>query len=267
MAAKGQTTSEETKRKQSEAAKRRYEDPNERIKTGLSNKGKIRNVEQRKRISVGRTGKPSWNKGKTGAYSPEYREKLRKAHQGKKLTEEHKRNIGKVQKNKVTPYSTKVKISDAHIGHWYGAVKYVNYPIYCEKWNKDFRRRISAFNAYNHNGVVICECCGLIQTTKAFNRHHVYYDKKACCAVNEDGDYYSNLGIKGDPYTFEIIGDPNKFVVLCDGCHGYSNGQKDREYWARHYEKIVNEKYNGKSYFTKEEMLAYTREVCGNDPR
>jgi len=65
--------------------------------------------------------------------------------------------------------------------------------------------------------------------------------------------YYSNLGIKGQSSTFEIDGDPNKFVALCDNCHKRTNGKKNREYWARHFEEIINNYYVGRSYFTKKE--------------
>ena len=118
---------------------------------------------------------------------------------------------------------------------------------YCEKWTLEFRRRIRAFFDYK------CAECGTPQNEKLLHCHHVYYDKKACCSVNEDGKYFSNLGIKGNPYSFEIIGDPNKFIALCDNCHKSTSGKKNREFWARHFEKIINNYYLGKSYLTKEE--------------
>lgn len=118
---------------------------------------------------------------------------------------------------------------------------------YCEKWSLEFRRRIRAF--FNNE----CAECGTPQNEKLLHCHHVYYDKKACCSVNEDGKYYSNLGIKDNPRSFEIIGDPNKFVTLCKSCHAKSSGKKNREYWARHFEEIIERYYLGRSYFTKEE--------------
>jgi endogenous inhibitor of DNA gyrase (YacG/DUF329 family) len=118
---------------------------------------------------------------------------------------------------------------------------------YCEKWSLEFRRRIRAFFDF------ICAECGTPQIEKLLHCHHVYYDKKACCSVNENGKYFSNLGIKEHSYTFEIVGDPNKFIALCDNCHKKTSGKKNREYWARHFEEIINNYYVGKSYFTKEE--------------
>ena len=126
--------------------------------------------------------------------------------------------------------------------NWTGGSK-----VYCEKWSLEFRRRIRAF--FNNE----CAECGTPQNEKLLHCHHVYYDKKACCSISEDGKYYSNLGIKDNPHSFEIIGDPNKFIALCDNCHKKTSGKKNREYWARHFEEIINDYYLGRSYFTKEE--------------
>ena len=118
---------------------------------------------------------------------------------------------------------------------------------YCEKWSPEFRRRIRAF--FDH----ICVECGTPQNERKLSCHHVYYDKKACCSVMEDGKFFSNLGIKGQPFTFEIIGDPNKFILLCHNCHAKTTHRKTRHLWARHFEEIINNYYLGRSYFTKEE--------------
>jgi endogenous inhibitor of DNA gyrase (YacG/DUF329 family) len=118
---------------------------------------------------------------------------------------------------------------------------------YCEKWNLEFRRRIRAF--FDHK----CAECGTPQNEKLLHCHHVYYDKKACCSINEERKYFSNLGIKDSRHFFEIVGDPNKFVALCDNCHKKTYAKKNREYWSRHFEEIINNYYLGRSYFTKEE--------------
>jgi len=126
--------------------------------------------------------------------------------------------------------------------NWTGGAK-----DYCEKWTLEFRRRIRAFFDYK------CAECGTPENEILLHCHHVYYDKKACCSINENGVYFSNLGIKGHAFPFEIVGDPNKFIALCDNCHKKTSGKKNREYWARHFEEIINNYYLGKSYFTKEE--------------
>jgi hypothetical protein len=122
--------------------------------------------------------------------------------------------------------------------------------VYCQKWNPDLLRRIRAF--YNHT----CVECGTPQNGTKLHCHHVYYNKKACCEVSADGIYYANLNLKNHPFDFEIIGDPDKFVALCDHCHKVTSGLKHREYWARHFETIINGYYEGKSYLTKEEYAS-----------
>jgi hypothetical protein len=133
--------------------------------------------------------------------------------------------------------------------------------VYCEKWNLEFRRRIRAFHNYT------CVECGTPQNGRKLHCHHVYYNKKACCEVSGDGKYYTNLGIKNAPFDFEIIGDPNKFVALCDHCHHVTSGKKNRAYWARHFETIINGYYEGKSYFTKEEYKQLTYDSSQTDHR
>ena len=202
--------------------------------------------------------------GTTHIVTVETRQKISAAHTGRKHTLESRKHMSEahlgVQAKEKHPLwgthrsdETKLKLKQyrgTKHWNWTGGSK-----EYCDKWNREFRNRISLWNAYNHNGTITCEgCSGVHNGHRGFNRHHVYFDKKACCAVNEEGIYYSNLGIKGASHNFKIDGDPNKFVVLCDKCHAKTIPKQNRVYWARYYEKIVNEKYNGKSYFTKEEM-------------
>jgi hypothetical protein len=61
------------------------------------------------------------------------------------------------------------------------------------------------------------------------------------------------LGIKNGEKSFEIIGDPNKFTPLHQRCHLRTNSKPKRSMYARKFETIINEKFDGKSYFTKEE--------------
>ena len=119
---------------------------------------------------------------------------------------------------------------------------------YCVKFKYGtFRNRCRAY--FNN----ICVLCGLPAGEETLDVHHVYYNKKACCEVSEDGKYYSDLGIKGAPKTFEIIGDPNKFVPLHHKCHSLTTPKPVREHYARHFEKVINEQYGGECYYTEEE--------------
>jgi hypothetical protein len=124
---------------------------------------------------------------------------------------------------------------------------------YCVKFKYGtFRNRC---RAYFDN---VCVLCGQPAGDETLDVHHVYYNKKACCEVSEDGKYYSDLGIKGAPKTFEIIGDPNKFVPLHHKCHSLTTPKPVREHYARHFEKVINEQYEGKCYYTEEEYA----ELC-----
>ncbi|WP_163531471.1 NUMOD3 domain-containing DNA-binding protein [Halobacillus ihumii] len=83
--------SEETKRKISEATKKRYKDPEERKKSSEIMKGK--------------------NKGRK--HSEEARKKMSKAHKGKKHTEEHRRKMSEANKGKQHTEEVKKKIGKA----------------------------------------------------------------------------------------------------------------------------------------------------------
>jgi len=62
-----------------------------------------------------------------------------------------------------------------------------------------------------------------------------------------------NLGTRHKPnlVRHNIKGDPNKFVVLTHQEHAKTN--YNRLEWIRVFEDMIEEKYEGKCYFTKEE--------------
>lgn len=95
---------------------------------------------------------------------------------------------------------------------------------YCPKFTKEFRNRIRAF--FNN----ICTICGKTEKENGKNLHchHVTYNKLTCC---DDSPVY--------------------FAALCNRCHGRTS--HDRESWNYILRYIINEIYNGKSYYTKEE--------------
>lgn len=96
---------------------------------------------------------------------------------------------------------------------------------YCEKFNDEFRSRVRAFFGYK------CVECGMPEEEngRKLSVHHVHYDKSSCCSDA-----------------------PHQFVTLCQKCHARTNTNK--EYWKRVFEELLEEKYGGKSYFTREEM-------------
>ena len=136
-------------------------------------------------------------------------------------------------------------------GFWMGNVRYYN-MIYCELW-KEVNPRVHAFFDYK------CCGCGAPENGHSHIGHHVFYVKGACCWHSEDGIYYTNLNASDHKEDDYCIGEnPNYFVILCQSCHGKTNGKfANRKKWADFYRKMINEQYNGKCYFTKEEMKIF----------
>ena len=101
-----------------------------------------------------------------------------------------------------------------------------SYEPYCPKWTPELRNRIRAFFDYR------CIICGKSQeeNQQLLSCHHVEYDKSACCH-----------------------GKPVHFAALCMSCHAKTNF--DRDQWENIIHIIINEIYNDKSYYTKEEYV------------
>lgn len=134
--------------------------------------------------------------------------------------------------------------------NWVGGPK-----EYCEKFNNAFKRRVLAFWYINNKN--ICPICEKPIIDETPHCHHVYYDKKSCCLKDLEGIYFSNLGISSNEKTFEIIGDPDKFSPLHGNCHAKTTKNGEREFYARKIETLINEKFNGKSYFTEDEYKEF----------
>ena len=104
---------------------------------------------------------------------------------------------------------------------WKGGV---SFEPYCILFNNNFKERVRAFFGNK------CIICG--KTKEENGRllcvHHVNYDKETCC---NDSD--------------------RLFVSLCNSCHVKTNSNRD--YWQEYFTKMINEEYDGKCYYTKEE--------------
>lgn len=215
-------------------------------------RGKKHTSKSIQKMRLNRSGIPAWNKGlempedfcknvserqRDRIIPEEQREKISRSLEGRTKSEEH---------------ISKVVESNSGEGFWYGHHFLKNpprSPRYCELW-KDVNPRVHAFFDYK------CVECGASEIVHSHIGHHVFYVKEACCWYNEDGLYFTNLMApdhKDDDY---FIGEnPNYFVILCSKCHGKTNGNfENRKKWADHFKKIIDEQYNGKCYFTKEEM-------------
>jgi hypothetical protein len=169
-----------------------------------------------------------------------WREKQRISHTGQKRTKE---TCKRISEREITELHRK-RISIAN-------TQSLTEKQYCWK-NRNVAERVRVFFSY------VCVLCGSPENKGKHIHHHVYYDKKACCFIDNEGIYFSNLGIKSNPHPFKIKGDPNKFVLLCRSCHSRTGGKlPNREKWASFFEEMINNYYQGKSYFTKEEMIVY----------
>jgi hypothetical protein len=100
-----------------------------------------------------------------------------------------------------------------------------SFEPYCPKFNKEFKERVRAFFGY------VCPECGTPQNGSKLHVHHVNFNKMSCC---DD--------------TIPL------FVPLCNSCHTATNF--NREYWEEYFTEMIDGYYQGKCYFTKEEMLA-----------
>lgn len=115
---------------------------------------------------------------------------------------------------------------------WKGGIS--NAP-YCYKFNEEFKERNREF--FDRT----CMLCGKTEQEQMndmrargkqvfrLSVHHVNYDKMVCCNDIEP-----------------------LFVPLCIKCNSVVN--KDREYYEEYFTNLINEQYDGKCFYTKEEM-------------
>lgn len=108
--------------------------------------------------------------------------------------------------------------------NWLGGI---SFEPYCPLWTKELRQRIRSF--FNNE----CVICGKTteENKKKLHCHHITYDKNACCD-----------------------GKPIHFAALCNSCHSKTNGNSEnRARWEAILHRIIDEIYDGKSYYIKEE--------------
>jgi hypothetical protein len=258
---KGSKLNQETKDKISKANIGRKHTPEAKAKISAANKGKILSPETKEKISIANIGRLGSNKGKK--FTPEHRAKISKANKGRVISPETRLKISATNKGRILSPETCAKMSASTRGekhpnygkhlspetcaklsiimrerlknpedhpNWLGGL---SFEPYCPKWTPDLRRRVRAY--FNHE----CLLCG--KSTKENGEqlccHHVSYNKMACCD-----------------------GKPVQFAALCRSCHSRTGGQiKNRARWEALIHVIINEIYNNRSYFTKEEWKNLTK--------
>lgn len=112
-------------------------------------------------------------------------------------------------------------------GIWYQRVKLKRSSPYCKKFNDNLKKRV---RAYFGN---CCILCGKSEEEngKALSIHHVNYEKKAGCNGKE------------------VL-----LIPLCKNCHSEVHGEK--EYYEQHFKKLIENEYDSKCYFSKEEYTS-----------
>jgi hypothetical protein len=208
-----------------------------RVKGGATRVGKHRSEETKAKISAANKGKTlseetkaklsTVNRGKT--FSEETKAKMSERQKGKPKSKEHKAKLSESQKGRTFSEEHKAKLSAAMRGktgalasNWQGGI---SFEPYCPLFNEELKERVRIWQDRR------CLRCG---KTEEENRvrlsvHHVEYEKSACCT-----------------------GKPVCFAALCTSCHTKTNGDRDR--WEAIFHHILDELYDGRSYYTKEEF-------------
>lgn len=201
-----------------------------------------------RRLSESHKGKLAWNKGIS---TPEEvraklsvarknrppasditRAKMSASLKGKKLPKrslEQRKKISISQKKRYEDPLLHKRLSDARKGrfcgsnhpNWKGGV---SFEPYCILFNEEFKERSRAWFDY------ICVECGTPQNGERHTVHHVNFNKMSCCDDTQP-----------------------LFVLLCRSCHSKTN--YNREYWEEYFTEMIDGYYQGKCYFSKEEML------------
>ena len=137
---------------------------------------------------------------------------------------------------------------------WIG---YLTETLYCKLFTPEFKLRQYEISDYT------CILCNT--RVEKPHCHHVYEQKASCCQnIDDQGDMFFTIrNQKFYPYILpmadkekELEYGLNKFAVLCNKCHGKVKGKKNGESvfdYIHEIEQIINTKYNGRSYYTREE--------------
>lgn len=176
------------------------------------NKGKGDSVETRKKKSE--SSKKCWTEEKREIYSlrfkmnnpmkiPEIAKKTSISQLGSK-----NHRFGKTPWNKGKPF---MKLENHPL--WQGGISFLPY---CKKFNRELKEKIRIRDN------CICQLCGIIQTNRKHDVHHIHYDKQNC---------YPDL------------------ICLCHDCHVKINHNR------KFYEELFMNKLNDR------ELLFWTRSV------
>ena len=212
--------------------------------------GKHHSKETRNKMRISHTGKH---------HSKETCEKISSSQIGKIISEEQCKQISLSRIGKPLSKNHRINISMglqniSNITDWNGFIKETPY---CKLFSPEFKIRQYEITDYT------CLLCN--KKISNPNCHHVYEQKASCCQnIDETGDLF--FMIRNQKFYPVILPMPdtekeleyglNKFATLCTTCHGKVKGNKKSKSvfeYIRELEQIINNKYKGRSYYTREE--------------
>ena len=208
----------------------------------LNNKGcfkkgrKFSNEQEIKRIEALRK-KGAWNKGLTKETDKSVKriaEKLK----GKQATENHRKKLKGKHNSPKTEFKIGHQINSGRIHSKQSKMKYrfsklgknnpqwqggISFEPYDKSFNNKFKRAIRKRDNQ------ICMLCGIHREKlkRALDVHHINYNKQ--------------------------MSIPQNCISLCASCHMKTN--KDRKIWTKHFQALLNKKYDYKYSETNEIIL------------
>lgn len=154
-------------------------------------------AETRRKMSDATKGERNHNFGKP--LTLEARRKDSESLRGRVFSAEHRRNLSKAGRGKPKPAGYGQRQSEARRGAgnpcWRGGHSHAE--PYSMDWTDTLKRSIRERDHYT------CRLCGAQQSNKAFDVHHIDYDKQHC--------------------------DPTNLITLCHHCHSKTN--VSRAHW------------------------------------
>jgi hypothetical protein len=260
-----------------DAVRKACKDPTWLANQTIRNKNKANDPEWLKNNKLAaekRSQDPNWvERTKAGIKlamaNPEWKESRKRGAAKRELNPDFVKS--RTSRNQTYPsdpkYIERLLVGITGQGFWYGhpIINKERPKSYCELWNRDLWNRIDA--AWNFKSAISGKTKEE-NKDRELDRHHVYWQEKACCEWDEDTQgYYAtiNIGTFANPimYKHYIKGDPNKFVLLTRGEHGIIKGNKKlgttKLTWIKFFEELIEqrEKEGKKCYLSKEEYKVY----------
>lgn len=150
-------------------------------------------------------------------FTDEHRNNLRLANTGKKRTEESRKKQSKLMEGHFVSEETKNKqrgINNPMYGtHRVGELNPnwqngKSFEEYSSEFNKELKSKIKQRDNYT------CQCPDYEHKSNILDVHHIDYDKKN--------------------------NNPENLITLCRSCHSKTNGKKNRKYYTKYYQEILN---------------------------